>query len=103
MDLQVAINDAIGFTTEVNAVAQQVSENMTHKSPTTLKKEYLESRTRQGYKTKVYQQDELIQELKSQKDELLLEIQRLVEVTEEQQEMIMLLQNRLNAKKHISS
>lgn len=103
MDLQVAINDAIGFTTEVNAVAQQVSENMTHKSPTTLKKEYLESRTRQGYKTKVYQQDELIQELKFQKDELLLEIQRLVEVTEEQQEMIMLLQNRLNAKKHISS
>ncbi|MGR5236225.1 hypothetical protein [Vibrio alfacsensis] len=95
MDVQVAINDELGFTKEENAVALQVSENMTHRSKMTLIKEYLESRSRQGYKTKVHQQAELIQELKAQKDDLLLEIQRLIEITEEQQEMIALLQNKL--------
>lgn len=88
MDLQASINDELGFTKEENAVALQVSQNMTQKNKKTLIKEYLESRTRHGYKTKVYQQAELIQELQIQKEEQSLEIQRVMEVAEKQRKLI---------------
>jgi hypothetical protein len=95
MDIQASINDELGFTKEENAVALQVSQNMTHRSKETLKKEYLESRTRHGYKTKVYQQEVLIQELKAQSEEQNIETLRALELAEEQRKLANKLQKEI--------
>jgi virulence-associated protein VapD len=92
MDIQASVNDELGFTKEENAVALQVSQNMTHRSSKTLLKEYLESRTRHGYKTRVYQQEILIQELRAQIEAQNIEISKALELAEEQREIANLLQ-----------
>ena len=94
MDLQAAINDELGFSKDENAVALQVSQNMTHRSNKTLIKEYLESRTRHGFKTKVYQQELLILELRAQIEEKSLEALKALELADEQREFINILQKR---------
>lgn len=101
MDVQASVNDELGFTREENAVALQVSQNMTHRNKKTLIKEYLESRTRHGYKTTVYQQAELIQELQAQKEEQSLETQQVIERAEEQRKIVNRLQQEIERLKKL--
>jgi site-specific recombinase XerD len=87
MDIQASINDELGFSREENAVALQASENMTHRSSKTLLKDYLESKVRHGFKTKTYQQNLLIQELKGQNDSQKIEISKALELLDEQKKI----------------
>ncbi|TWX68478.1 hypothetical protein ESZ36_08230 [Colwellia demingiae] len=101
MDIQASINDELGFTKEENAVALQVSQNMTHKNHKTLLKEYLESRTRHGFKTKVYQQELMLQELRAQKEYQNLETLKALELAEEQRKIVNKLRQEIERLKRV--
>ncbi|TWX53056.1 site-specific integrase [Colwellia hornerae] len=87
MALQADINAELGFSSEENAVAMQVADDMTHRNKQTLIKHYLRDRMRHGHKTRHYIQDARIKELEADREQQTLETQMALETAENERQL----------------
>ncbi|MPW28416.1 hypothetical protein F9L16_05295 [Agarivorans sp. B2Z047] len=100
--LQTDINRELGFSQEENAVALQVSLDMTHRSKASLKS-YVRNRTRESHKTRLSRQNDRIEELESIVERLELEKHLLLERLEEEQKASLQLQSQKNQRQDSNS
>jgi len=84
MDKNIEVAIELGFSADETSIALQMQNEMTHKSPESLKS-YVDSRMRMGKGTEANKRNLKIEGLKSDKIWLALEAQKATELAEEQQ------------------
>lgn len=83
-DKTLAVAIELGFSANEASIALQMQKEMTHKSNSSLKS-YVESRMRIGQQTEANKQDLKIKALESDKQRLLLETQKALEIAEQKE------------------
>lgn len=84
LDNILAVSQELGFSADEASIALQMQKEMTHKSSGSLKN-YVESRMRLGQKTEANKQDLKIKALESDKQRLLLETQKALEIADKKE------------------
>lgn len=83
-DKTLAVAIELGFSANEASIALQMQKEMTHKSDSSLNS-YVESRMRLGQKTEANKQDLKIKALESDKQRLLVETQKALEIAEQKE------------------